>query len=162
VDDAAPLLSSKFVDAQFEFRSKFLSGQPEQRDRWKRGVALAESAMGEAIGRDFVKLYFPPDAKAKMDDLVANVKEAMRARLNALEWMGPETRAEALAKLETFGLKIGHPDQWRDYSSLEIANGDLFGNAKRAMEFEWDYRRNRIGRPVDEAEWGMTPQTVNA
>ncbi len=162
LDDAAPLLSSDFVDAEFEFRSRFLSGQPEQRDRWKRGVALAESAMGEAIGRDYVTLYFPPDAKAKMDDLVANVKEAMRARLNALEWMGPATRKEALAKLDTFGLKIGHPDQWRDYSDLNIANGDLFGNAERAMEFEWDYRRNRIGKPVDDAEWGMTPQTVNA
>ncbi len=162
VDQAAPLLSSAFVDAQFEFRSKFLSGQPEQRDRWKRGVSLAESAMGEAIGRDYVKLYFPPDAKAKMDDLVANVKDAMRVRLNALEWMGPETRKEALAKLETFGLKIGHPDEWRDYSGLVVQNGDLFGNVERARRFEWDYRRNRIGQKVDDAEWGMTPQTVNA
>ena len=162
IDEAAPLLSSALVDAQFEFRSKFLSGQPEQRDRWKRGVALAESAMGEAIGRDYVKLYFPPDAKAKMDDLVANVKEAMRARLNALEWMGPDTRKEALAKLDTFGLKIGHPETWRDYSGLAVENGDLFGNAQRARRFEWDYRRNRIGQKVDDAEWGMTPQTVNA
>ncbi len=162
VDEAAPLLSSALVDAHFEFRSKFLSGQPEQRDRWKRGVALAESAMGEAIGRDYVKLYFPADAKAKMDDLVANVKEAMRARLNALEWMGADTRTEALAKLDTFGLKIGHPDEWRDYSGLVVENGDLFGNAQRARRFEWDYRRKRIGQEVDDAEWGMTPQTVNA
>ena len=162
VDSAAPLLPGAFVDAEFEFRSKFLSGQPEQRDRWKRGVAFAEASMGEAIGRDYVQLYFPADAKAKMDDLVANVKAAMRIRLNALEWMGPKTRAEALAKLETFGLKIGHPDTWRDYTGLAVVNGDLFGNAERARQFEWDYRRNRLGQPVDKGEWGMTPQTVNA
>ena len=162
VDAAAPLLSQAFVQAEFEFRSKFLSGQPEQRDRWKRGVALAESAMGEAIGRDYVALYFPPDAKAKMDALVANVKAAMGARLDTLTWMSPDTKTEARAKLQNFGLKIGHPDQWRDYSGLVVRNGDVFGNALRSRQFEWDYRRNRIGQPVDKAEWGMTPQTVNA
>lgn len=161
-DAAAPLLSSRFVDANFDFRSKFLSGQPQQRDRWKRAVAFAESAMGEAIGRDYVALYFPADAKAKMDDLVANVKAAMRARLAQLEWMSPATRAEALAKLENFGLKIGHPDKWRDYSGLQVVNGDLFGNALRSRAFEWAYDRDRIGQPVDRDEWGMTPQTVNA
>jgi putative endopeptidase len=162
VDAAAPLLSQAFVQAEFEFRSKFLSGQPEQRDRWKRGVALAESAMGEAIGRDYVALYFPPDAKAKMDALVANVKAAMGARLDTLTWMSPDTKTEARAKLQNFRLKIGHPDQWRDYSGLIVRNGDVFGNALRSRQFEWDYRRNRIGQPVDKAEWGMTPQTVNA
>jgi len=161
-DEAAPLLSKAFVDAEFEFRSKFLSGQPEQRPRWKRGVAFAEAAMGEAIGRDYVQLYFPAESKAKMDELVTNVKAAMRARLDKLEWMGPATRAEALAKLENFGLKIGHPEKWRDYASLAIVNGDVFGNAQRSRQFEWDYRRARIGQPVDKAEWGMTPQTVNA
>ena len=162
VDRAAPLLSSDFVNSHFEFREKFLSGQPEQRERWKRGVAFAEATMGEAIGRDYVQLYFPPDAKAKMDDLVANVKAAMGARLDQLEWMGEETKAEARAKLENFGLKIGHPDEWRDYSGLEVRNGDLFGNAERSRRFEWDYRRARIGQPVDKGEWAMTPQTVNA
>ncbi|WP_119718468.1 M13 family metallopeptidase [Cognatilysobacter tabacisoli] len=162
VDDAAPLLSKAFVDAEFEFRSKFLNGQPEQRDRWKRGVALAEGAMGEAIGRDYVKLYFPADSKAKMDALVANVKTAMGARLDALAWMSPATKTEAKAKLQNFGLKIGHPDTWRDYSGLQVVNGDTFGNAERARKFEWDYRRARIGQPVDKGEWGMTPQTVNA
>jgi len=162
VDDAAPLLSRAFADAHFEFRSRFLSGQPEQRERWKRAVAFADGAMGEAIGRDYVQLYFPADAKAKMDDLVANVKTAMGARLDALDWMGPETKAEAKAKLAGFGLKIGHPAQWRDYSGLTVVDGDLFGNAQRSMKFEWDYRRQRIGGPVDKAEWGMTPQTVNA
>ncbi|MDQ3617671.1 MAG: peptidase M13, partial [Pseudomonadota bacterium] len=162
VDDAAPLLSKAFVDAEFEFRSKFLSGQPEQRPRWKRGVAFAEGTMGEAVGRDFVELYFPADAKAKMDDLVANVKAAMGARLQQLDWMSPATKTEAMAKLAGFGLKIGHPDEWRDYSALQVASGDVFGNAKRSRQFEWDYRRNRLGVPVDKAEWGMTPQTVNA
>ena len=162
VDNAAPLLSKAFVDVEFEFRSKFMAGQPEQRPRWKRGVALAEMAMGEAIGRDYVQLYFPPDAKAKMDDLVANVKAAMGARLAQLDWMGPETKAEAARKLAGFGLKIGHPDEWRDYGDLSIESGDVVGNVLRAAAFEWDYDRVRIGQPVDEAEWGMTPQTVNA
>ncbi|WP_147653646.1 M13 family metallopeptidase [Vulcaniibacterium gelatinicum] len=161
-DDAAPLLSKAFVDAEFEFRSKFLNGQPQQRERWKRGVAFVEAAMGEAVGRDYVKLYYPPDAKAKMDALVANVKAAMGARLEKLDWMSPATKAEALAKLQNFGLKIGHPEQWRDYGGLQVVNGDLFGNAARARAFEWDYRRARIGQPVDKGEWGMTPQTVNA
>ena len=162
VDRSASLLSSDFVNAQFEFREQFLSGQPEQRERWKRGVSFAESVMGEAIGRDYVQLYFPPDAKAKMDELVANVRAAMGARLDALEWMGEDTKAEAHAKLANFGLKIGHPDEWRDYGELQVANGDVFGNAQRSRQFEWDYRRARIGHPVDKAEWAMTPQTVNA
>ena len=161
-DNASPYLSKAFVDAEFDFRSKFLSGTPEQRPRWKRAVGYAESAMGEAIGRDYVQLYFPADAKAKMDDLVANVKAAMGARLEQLEWMSPATKAEAAKKLANFGLKIGHPDTWRDYTALQIANGDVFGNIQRASAFEWDYDRVRIGKPVDEAEWGMTPQTVNA
>ena len=136
VDRAASLLSSDFVNAQFEFREKFLSGQPEQRERWKRGVSFAEGVMGEAIGRDYVQLYFPADAKAKMDALVANVKAAMGARLDTLELMSDATKAEAHAKLQNFGLKIGHPDEWRDYSTLEVVNGDTFGNAARAGRFE--------------------------
>ncbi|GAB3511100.1 peptidase M13 [Pseudoxanthomonas daejeonensis] len=162
IDEAAPLLSSPFANAHFEFRDKFLSGQLEQRERWKRGVALVEGSLGEAIGREYVKLYFPADAKAKMDALVANVKAAMGARLDTLEWMSPATKAEAHAKLAGFGLKIGHPEKWRDYSSLQVANGDVVGNALRSRQFEWDYRRARLGKQVDKAEWGMTPQTVNA
>jgi putative endopeptidase len=161
-DYAAPMMAKAFADAHFDFRQKFLAGQPEQRERWKRGVAFAEGAMGEAIGRDYVALYYPADAKAKMDDLVANVKAAMGTRLDALEWMGPATKAEARAKLAGFGLKIGHPEQWRDYSALEVRNGDVVGNALRSQAFEWDYDRARIGQPVDKAEWNMTPQTVNA
>lgn len=162
IDTAAPLLSSQFVDAHFQFRSKFMSGQPEQQERWKRGVSLAERSMGEAIGRDYVALYFTPDAKTKMDELVANVKAAMGARLAQLEWMGEDTKREAAAKLANFGLKIGYPEKWRDYSDLEVRNGDVVGNALRSHAFHWDYVRNRLGKPVDKMEWGMTPQTVNA
>jgi putative endopeptidase len=161
-DDLSPLLSKRFVDAQFEFRSKFLQGQPQQRERWKRGVTFVENAMGEAIGRDYVALYFKPDAKAKMDRLVTDLRAAMKARIERLQWMGPETKAEALKKLQNFGLKIGYPEKWRDYSGYGVVAGDLVGNAERAARFEWDFRRNRIGQQVDEAEWGMTPQTVNA
>ena len=161
-DDAAPLLSKAFVDTEFEFRSKFLSGQPEQRERWKRAVSYAEGAMGEAIGRDYVKLYYTPEAKAAMDELVTNVKAAMKTRIEGLQWMSPETKVQALDKLANFGLKIGHPDKWRDYSALQIKNGDLFGNMERAGAYEWAYRTNRLGQKVDKTEWGMTPQTVNA
>jgi putative endopeptidase len=161
-DDLAPLLSKRFADANFEFRSKFLQGQPEQRERWKRGVTLAENAMGEAIGRDYVALYFKPDAKAKMDRLVTDLRAAMQARIERLDWMGPQTKQEALKKLQSFGLKIGYPEKWRDYSALQVVNGDLVGNVERAARFEWEFRRNRIAQPVDKAEWGMTPQTVNA
>jgi putative endopeptidase len=161
-DDIAPLLSKRFVDAHFEFRSHFLNGQPQQRDRWKRGVGFAEAAMGEAIGRDYVALYFPPSSKAKMDQLVANLRTALGGRIRNLAWMGPATKQEALAKLSHFTVKIGYPSKWRDYSALRVVPGDLVGNAERAARFEWDYRRNRMGNPVDKAEWGMTPQTVNA
>lgn len=161
-DNVAPLLSKRFDEARFEFRNKFLSGQPEQRDRWKRALGFAEGAMGEAIGRDYVKLYFPAEAKAKMDALIKDVRGAMSKRIQGLTWMSPASKQEALAKLANFNVKIGHPEKWRDYSSLEIRNGDLFGNMERAGQFEWDYDRNRIGQRVDEAEWSMTPQTVNA
>ncbi|MES2044274.1 MAG: M13-type metalloendopeptidase [Pseudomonadota bacterium] len=161
-DDIAPLLSKRFVDAQFDFRSRFLNGQPQQRDRWKRGVAQAEGALGEAIGRDYVALYFPPASKAKMDELVGNLRVALGGRIRNLPWMGDATKAQALDKLANFTVKIGYPDKWRDYSALRIVPGDVVGNAERAQRFEWDYRRNRLGGPVDKAEWGMTPQTVNA
>jgi putative endopeptidase len=161
-NDVAPLLSNRFVQAHFDFRTKFLQGQPQQRDRWKRGIAVAEDAMGEAIGRDYVQLYFPAESKAKMDQLVTNLRTAMRGRIERLNWMGPDTKQEALKKLENFGLKIGYPEKWRDYSALQVVPGDLVGNVERAGRFEWDYRRNRMDQPVDKAEWGMTPQTVNA
>ncbi len=161
-DDIAPLLSKRFVDAQFDFRSKFLNGQPQQRVRWKRGIGVAESSMGEAVGRDYVALYFPPSSKAKMDELVGNLRVALGGRIRNLPWMGEGTKKEALAKLAHFNVKIGYPDKWRDYTALKVVPGDVVGNAERAQRFEWDYRRNRMSGPVDKAEWGMTPQTVNA
>jgi putative endopeptidase len=161
-DRAAPLLSQPYVDAQFDFRSRFLQGQPQQRERWKRAVVFAEGAMGEAIGRDYVKLYYTPEAQRQMADLVSNLRTAMRSRLQNLSWMSPETKKEALAKLETFTVRIGHPDEWRDYSSLEVRPNDLFGNALRARQFDWNRDRQRIGQPVERGEWGMFPQTVNA
>jgi putative endopeptidase len=159
---AAPLMSRQFVDAQFDFRSKFLQGQPQQRERWKRGVGFAEGAMGEAIGRDYVELYYTQEAKRQMADLVANLRAAMRTRLQNLSWMTPATKQEALAKLETFTVRIGHPDEWRDYASLDVRPGDLFGNAIRARQFDWERDRQRIGQNVKRGEWGMNPQTVNA
>jgi putative endopeptidase len=161
-DDVAPLLSKRFVDAQFDFRSKFLNGQPQQRERWKRAVAFTENGIGEGVGRDYVDLYFPPDSKAKMDKLVGNLRVALAGRINGLGWMSAATKEEAQAKLKGFNVKIGYADKWRDYSALVVKPGDLVGNAERAGRFEWDYRRNRMGDPVDKAEWGMTPQTVNA
>jgi putative endopeptidase len=162
VDDAAPLLSKRFVDTHWEFRSKFLNGTQEQRPRWKRAVSVAEGAMGEAIGRTYVAEYFPPESKAKMEKLVGDLRAAMKARIENLQWMGPDTKAKALEKLSKFGVKIGYPSKWRDYSALKIVEGDLAGNAERAGKFEWAYDVNRIGKPVDKGEWGMTPQTVNA
>ncbi len=161
-DDVASLLSKRFVDAQFDFRSKFLNGQPQQRERWKRAVAFTERGVGEGVGRDYVALYFPPASKAKMDTLVANLRVALGGRINNLAWMSPATKEQAQAKLKGFTVKIGYPDKWRDYSALEVKAGDLVGNAERAGRFDWDYRRNRLGGAVDKAEWGMTPQTVNA
>jgi len=161
-DDAAPLLSKRFVDAHWEFRSKFLNGTKEQRPRWKRAVGAAEGAMGEAIGRTYVADYFPPESKAKMEQLVRDLRAAMQGRIENLQWMGPETIARALDKLAHFNVKIGYPSKWRDYSALQVREGDLAGNAERAGKFEWAYDVARINKPVDKQEWGMTPQTVNA
>jgi putative endopeptidase len=162
VDDAAPLLSKRFADTQWEFRSKFLTGAQEQRPRWKRGVAVAEGTMGEAIGRTYVAEYFPPESKAKMEKLVADLRTAMKGRIEKLTWMGPETKTKALEKLSKFGVKIGYPAKWEDYSALQIKEGDLVGNAERAAKFQWADRVARLNKPVDDAEWSMTPQTVNA
>jgi putative endopeptidase len=161
-DEIAPLLSKRFADAQFEFHGHFLNGQPQERERWKRAVAFTERAVGEGIGRDYVALYFPPESKAKMDQLVQNLRTALGGRIRNLTWMSPETKEQALAKLAHFTVKIGYPSKWRDYSLLEPVPGDLVGNAERAQRFEWNYRRVRLGGPVDKTEWGMTPQTVNA
>jgi putative endopeptidase len=161
-DNAAPLLSKRFVDAEWEFRSKFLNGAQEQRPRWKAAIGASEEAMGEAIGRTFVAEYFPPESKAKMEKLVADLRAAMKGRIENLQWMSPETKGRALEKLAKFGVKIGYPSKFRDYSKLQVREGDMVGNAERAAKFEWAFDVSRIGKPVDEEEWGMTPQTVNA
>ena len=161
-DEAAPLLSKRFVDTQWEFRSKFLNGAQEQRPRWKRAVDATEDAMGEAIGRAYVKEYFPPASKAKMESLVADLLAAMKGRIENVQWMGPDTKARALEKLAAFGVKIGYPAQWRDYSGLVVRDGDLVGNRERSARFEWERDVSRIGKPIERWEWGLTPQTVNA
>jgi putative endopeptidase len=158
----AQYLPKAFDDANFDFYGKVLEGRKEQRDRWKRGVDVVEGSLGEAVGQVYVQRFFPAEAKEKMQDLVANVKTAMRARLQNLEWMSPETKQEAMTKLDQFGAKIGYPEKWRDYSTLEIKPGDVFGNARRAEEFSLAYDLERLRKPVDKREWLMLPQTVNA
>jgi putative endopeptidase len=162
VDEASPMLSKRFVDAQWEFRSKYLNGAQEQRPRWKRAVSAAEGAMGEAVGRAYVAAYFPPESKVMMEKLVGDLRTALKGRINNLEWMSPETKAAAEDKLAHFTVKIGYPSKWRDYSKLQVKEGDLVGNAQRLADFEWQRNVSRLGQPVDKTEWGMTPQTVNA
>ncbi|HEY8573951.1 M13 family metallopeptidase [Phenylobacterium sp.] len=161
-DQAAPYLSDSFEQARFEFRDKVLSGQQAQKPRWKRGVTLVDSQIGEALGKLYVDAYFPPESKAKMLALVGDIRTAMNGRLERLDWMSPSTKAKALEKLSSFTVKIGYPDKWRDYSGLQIREGDLYGNVQRAIDFDWDYRVGRLGGPMDRDEWGMTPPTINA
>jgi putative endopeptidase len=162
ISNAAPLLSSPFVNTQFAFYGTTLNGTPQLKDRWKRGVGLVNGSLGEAVGQVYVQKYFPPEAKAKADELVRNLIAAMDIRLQNLTWMAPETKVKARAKLAAFTPKIGYPDKWRDYSSLQVVKGDVLGNAQRVAEFEYNRQRNKIGKPVDRSEWFMTPQTVNA
>jgi len=161
-DQAAPYLSKPFVDAHFEFRGKTLTGQEEQRPRWKRGVRLVDSQIGEALGKLYVQAYFPPESKAKMLALVGDIRTAMKGRIERLDWMSQPTKAKALEKLAAFTVKIGYPDKWRDYSGLTIKDNDLYGNVNRAVTFDWNFRVSRLGGPVDRSEWGMTPPTINA
>jgi len=158
----APYLSSDFDKTNFAFYGTTLSGTPEQQVRWKRGVTTVSGAMGEAIGQQYVAKYFPPASKAAADDLVKNVIAAMGERLKNLEWMAPETKTKALAKLAAFTPKIGYPDKWRDYSALQIQRGDLVGNVSRANAFEYDRDLKKLGQPIDRGEWFMTPMTINA
>jgi putative endopeptidase len=158
----APYLSSDFDKTNFAFYGTTLSGTPEQQVRWKRGVSTVSGAMGEAIGQQYVAKYFPPASKAAADDLVKNVIAAMGERLKNLEWMAPETKTKALAKLAAFTPKIGYPDKWRDYSALQIQRGDLVGNVARANAFEYDRDLKKLGAPIDRGEWFMTPMTINA
>ena len=155
-------LSSDFVDARFDFYERILSGNEEQRPRWKRGVALVEGVLGEAVGRLYVAEHFQPEKKAAMDELVGNLLAAYRVSIEKLDWMTDETRAEALHKLEKFTPKIGYPVKWRDYSALTLSEDDLIANVLAANSFELDYTIGRIGKGVDKDEWQMFPQTVNA
>ncbi|KQV25957.1 M13 family metallopeptidase [Yonghaparkia sp. Root332] len=158
----ASYLSRDFVDATFDFYGRTLTGTPEQRARWKRGVSFVEGAMGEAVGEVYVARHYPPEAKAAMDELIAMLIEAYRQSISELEWMTAETRERALDKLSKFTPKIGYPVRWRDYSSLEVVADDLVANVRAAGEFEFQRELGKIGRPIDRDEWFMTPQTVNA
>ncbi len=158
----APYLSSAFVEENFDFYGRTLSGVPEMRERWKRGVGLVEEALGEAVGQLYVERHFPPHAKEAMVGLVDNLVEAFRRSLSQVPWMGEDTRREALTKLGQFTPKIGYPQRWRDYGALEVRADDLLGNVRRAVAFEVDRQYAKLGGPVDRDEWFMTPQTVNA
>ncbi len=162
IHTAAGYLSEAFVQEDFGFYGRTLSGTPQLRERWKRGVSLVERAMGEAAGRAYVARHFPPGARERMDVLVANLTEAYRQSIEKLEWMGPDTRRRALDKLGKFTPKIGYPVRWRDYSSLTIDPADLMANVRAARAFEFHRQLSKIGTPVDRDEWFMTPQTVNA
>jgi putative endopeptidase len=162
INQAAPYLSQPFVDARFEFFGKTLSGQQENRDRWKRGVALVNGSLGESLGREYVARHFPAESKAQMEELVANLRAAMTVRIRNLDWMSDATKEQALYKMSRFGVKIGYPDEWRSYEGLELTPGDLYGNVERASAFEWAFNLGKLDRPVNPLEWGMTPQTVNA
>jgi len=162
IDNAAPYLSQNFVDANFAFRGTVLNGTPQNEERWKRGATLVTQAVPDDVSRVYVDRYFPPETKAAADALVRNVIAAMDRRLQNLAWMAPETRARARAKLAAFTPKIGYPDRWIDYSNVEIRRDDLLGNIMRATEFEYRRNLNKLGRPVDRSEWGMTPMTINA
>ncbi|WP_137146182.1 M13 family metallopeptidase [Mycolicibacterium sp. CR10] len=156
------LLTDELIAEDFAFYGRLLSGTEDIRDRWKRGVSLVESLMGEALGRLYVERHFPPQAKARMDELVANLREAYRVSINQLEWMTPQTREKALVKLDKFTPKIGYPNTWRDYSALVIARNDLYGNYLRGHAVDHNHELAKLGGPVDRDEWFMTPQTVNA
>ena len=158
----APYLHEELTEANFDFYGRLLTGAQQLRDRWRRGVGFVEGALGEAVGKVYVERHFPPAHKERMDALVANLVEAYRRSISTLDWMGEETKARALAKLEAFTPKIGYPAKWRDYDALEVAADDLVGNVRRANAFEQDRELTKIGKPIDRDEWFMTPQTVNA
>ncbi len=160
--DAAPWLSKPFEDENFAFFSQTLQGQKEQQPRWKRCTRLTDHALGEAVGQDWVKQNFPPDAKANMEKLVHALEASMAADLKTLPWMSDTTKAQALEKLNAITDKIGYPNHWRDYSSIVVKRDDLLGNVNRADWFERKRNLDKYGKPVDPSEWGMTPPTVNA
>ena len=158
----AGVLPKAFDEENFDFYGRILNGQPEQRERWKRAVQATNSALGEAVGRIYVGKKFPPASKAAMETLVENLRKGYAQHIADVPWMTAETKQVALEKLAAFHPKIGYPNKWRDYSTLEIKSGDAFGNHERALVFEWNRELNRLGKATDRDEWGMTPQTINA
>ncbi|WNO54452.1 M13 family metallopeptidase [Stakelama saccharophila] len=162
ISDHAPYLPKAFDDAHFDFYSKTLSGVETQRDRWKRGVALVNGALGEAVGKIYVDKYFPPEAEAKMGELIENLRAAYHDRIAGSTWMDAETKQKALEKLAAFEPRIGHPEKYIDYSSIRVDRDDLLGNVMRANEFQHQLELERFPKPVDRSLWSMTPQTVNA
>jgi putative endopeptidase len=162
LDSSAPGLPEKFVDEEFEFRGKTLTGAKEIQPRWKRCTQATDRALGEALGQLYVQKYFSPEAKAHAVAMVHNLITALHDDLQTLPWMSPETRAQATAKLEAFAIKIGYTDKWRDYSALKIDRVSFVANQRRASAFDFERRLEKIGKPVDRTEWGMTPPTVNA
>ncbi|HEX3987749.1 MAG TPA: M13 family metallopeptidase, partial [Acidobacteriaceae bacterium] len=162
INGAAPWLSQPFEDANFDFFEHTLRGQAEQTARWKRCTSATDRAMGEAVGQDWVKQNFPPQAKQNMQKLVAALKKALGQDIQSLPWMTGQTKQQAEVKLDEFRQKIGYPDKWRDYSKLHVTRTNFVTDLDRSAAFETDYDLNKIGKPVDEKEWGMTPPTVNA
>lgn len=162
INDAAPYLSSDFVNQNYRFNEEFLSGKKKIEERWKRVVQTTNNTIGMLVGQLYVKQYFPPESKKRMLELVANLKKALEKRIKNLEWMGPVTKKHALAKLEKIRAKIGYPDKWEDYSKLEIERESYVLNVLRASRFEYYKDLSQFGKPVDPEKWHMTPQTVNA
>jgi len=158
----APYLPKRFDEARFAFYGQTMRGQPQQRERWKRAVDAVDDSLGEAVGRLYVAQYFPAESKAKMQQLVADLEVALSERIDALDWMTPQTKTRAHEKLAAFTPKIGYPDKWKDYSKLIVRRDDLLGNVRRAAEWQWNYQVERLDKPVDRSEWQMTPQEINA
>jgi predicted metalloendopeptidase len=158
----AEFLPQRFDAAHFGFYGHALRGQPAQLERWKRAVQQVNEAFGDAVGREYVKLYFPPSSRAQMQQLVADLLAALDARIEALDWMTPATKVRAHQKLAALTTKIGYPDKWKDYAALTVHRDDLMGNVTRAVQWQWDYRRAHLNHPVDHGEWQMSPQDINA
>ena len=158
----APYLTAEIVEANFDFYGRTLTGAQQVRERWKRGVSVVQGALGEEVGKEYVARHFPPEHKEKMDRLVAALVDAYRESIETLDWMTPDTRGKALAKLEKFTPKVGYPTRWKDYSGLVVDPTDLVGNVRRSHEFDTGRELGKIGQPLDRDEWFMTPQTVNA
>jgi putative endopeptidase len=161
-DSHAPYLPKRFDEARFGFYGVTMRGQPKQRERWKRAVDAVNGALGEQVAQVYVARYFPPESKAKMEVLVANLRASLGERIDSLVWMTPETKQRAHDKLATFVTKIGYPDKWKDYSALEVKRDDLIGNVRRASLWEWHRELARLDQPVDRSEWQLMPQEINA